>query len=196
LQGIFNVETQVAMPPDKTGYHRFLCQFFSGVILFCFTLATIQQSFAQQTALTLVTGTLSSPFGWRTDPFTGRQKFHSGIDIAAEMGTPVFALQKGVVVFSGLYGGYGNVVVLSHGNQLYTLYGHHSQLLVQPGQVVLPGQPIATVGSTGHSTGPHLHFEVHYQQQYVNPVVYLSEMRKALLAKQAAAERTASSGEE
>lgn len=119
-------------------------------------------------------GKMTSAFGWRTDPFTGKQRFHGGIDIAAASGSPVYATQAGLVVFSGAHGGYGNIVVLNHGNSLYTLYGHNARLLVQPGQPVYRGQIIALVGSTGRSTGPHLHFEVHYRQQYVNPLTYLS----------------------
>jgi hypothetical protein len=124
-------------------------------------------------------GAMSSPFGWRVDPFTGRQRFHGGIDIAASEGSPVYATQAGLVTFSGVYGGYGNVVVLNHGNTLYTLYGHNSRLLVQVGQPVYRGQIIALVGSTGRSTGPHLHFEVHYKQQYVNPLTYLSYLQQS-----------------
>lgn len=126
-----------------------------------------------------VSGQVTSPFGWRTDPITGSPRFHGGIDIAASSGTPVYAPQAGVVMFSGSYGGYGNVVVLNHGNSLYTVYGHNSQLLVQAGQSVYRGQPISLVGSTGRSTGPHLHFEVHYNQQYLNPVTYLAYLQQS-----------------
>lgn len=82
-------------------------------------------------------------------------------------------------MYSGNYKGYGNVVVLNHGNSLYTVYGHNSQLLVQAGQSVYRGQTISLVGSTGRSTGPHLHFEVHYKQQYLNPVTYLSYLQQS-----------------
>lgn len=124
-----------------------------------------------------VSGQMSSPFGWRVDPITGSQRFHGGIDLAASAGMPVYAPQAGQVVFSGAYGGYGNVVVLNHGNSLYTLYGHNSQLLVKAGDSVYRGQTISLVGSTGRSTGPHLHFEVHYNGQYVNPVTYLAYLQ-------------------
>lgn len=123
-------------------------------------------------------GKMTSAFGWRADPLTGGQRFHGGIDIAANTGSPVYATQAGLVAYSGAYGGYGNVVVLNHGNSLYTLYGHNSRLLVQAGQPVYRGQTIALVGSTGRSTGPHLHFEVHYKQQYVNPLTYLSYLQQ------------------
>jgi len=120
-----------------------------------------------------VTGQVTSDFGWRTDPITGSPRFHGGLDIAAPMGSPVYAPQAGVVIFSGPYGGYGNVVVLNHGLSLYTVYGHNSRLLVQQGDTVYRGQVISLVGSTGRSTGPHLHFEVHYKRQYLNPVAYM-----------------------
>lgn len=151
-------------------------------LLLLFALA-VCQSGAKSHALDLgyapVSGQVTSPFGWRTDPITGSPRFHGGLDIAAPSGTPVYAPQTGVVMFSGYYGGYGNVVVLNHGNSLYTIYGHNSQLLVQAGQNVGRGQPISLVGSTGRSTGPHLHFEVHYNQQYINPVTYLSYMQQS-----------------
>ncbi|HEY9688259.1 MAG TPA: M23 family metallopeptidase [Coleofasciculaceae cyanobacterium] len=124
-----------------------------------------------------VSGQLTSNFGWRTDPINGGQRFHGGIDIAASQGVPVYAPQAGVVAYSGYYGGYGNVVVLNHGNTLYTLYGHNSKLLVNAGDTVYRGQAISNVGSTGRSTGPHLHFEVHYNGQYMNPLSYLGYLQ-------------------
>jgi murein DD-endopeptidase MepM/ murein hydrolase activator NlpD len=126
-----------------------------------------------------VSGQVTSSFGWRADPLTGGPRFHGGIDIAAPTGTPVYAPQAGYVMFSGKYGGYGNVVVLNHGNSLFTVYGHNSQLLVKAGDSVGRGQTISLVGSTGRSTGPHLHFEVHYNQQYMNPVTYLSYLQQS-----------------
>lgn len=134
-------------------------------------------SWAVEYGFAPVSGQLTSHFGWRVDPITGSQRFHGGIDLAAASGTPVYAPQAGLVMFSGYYGGYGNVVVLSHGNSLFTLYGHNSQLLVRPGDAVYRGQVISKVGSTGRSTGPHLHFEVHHNGQYVNPVTYLSYLQ-------------------
>lgn len=125
-----------------------------------------------------VSGQMTSNFGWRTDPIHGRNRFHGGVDIAANQGTPVYATQGGMVIYSGSYGGYGNVVVLNHGNSLYTLYGHNSKLLVTAGQPVYAGQPISLVGSTGRSTGPHLHFEVHYSGQYMNPLTYLGYLKQ------------------
>ena len=133
----------------------------------------VESAAAADLGFSPVSGQVTSDFGWRTDPITGNPRFHGGIDIAAPQGTPVYAPQAGMVIYSGAYGGYGNVVVLSHGNSLYTVYGHNSRLLVQPGEMVYRGQVISLVGSTGRSTGPHLHFEIHYKQQYLHPLTYL-----------------------
>jgi hypothetical protein len=147
--------------------------------MLCWQIALGLRAFAQDYGFAPVSGQVTSPFGWRTDPITGSPRFHGGIDIASPMGTPVYAPQAGYVVYSGAYGGYGNVVVLDHGNSLYTVYGHNSQLLVRAGQTVYRGQMISLVGSTGRSTGPHLHFEVHYNQQYLNPVTYLGYFQQS-----------------
>lgn len=114
--------------------------------------------------------TLTSDFGWRTHPIIGEEKFHSGVDLADDYGTPIGAVWSGVVVFVGPYGGYGNTVILQHDEQTYTLYAHCDQLLVNVGQTVQEGQMISTVGSTGSSTGPHLHLELWENGQYVNPL--------------------------
>lgn len=125
-------------------------------------------------------GQISSGFGYRTDPLTQERRFHSGLDIAAPVGTPIYAAQTGVVTYAGEYGGYGNVVVLSHGNNVYTLYGHTSELLVSLGQTVTQGQPVALMGATGRATGPHLHFEVHQGNTYKDPVLYLLAVQEQL----------------
>jgi hypothetical protein len=132
------------------------------------------QSHAADYAYAPVAGSLTSPFGWRTDPFNGNSRFHGGIDIAAPEGSPVYTPDAGTVVFSGSYGGYGNVVVIQHPGSLYTVYGHNSYLMATYGQKVKAGQMIALVGSTGRSTGPHLHFEVRQGNAYVNPLDYLN----------------------
>ncbi|MGE0200897.1 MAG: M23 family metallopeptidase [Candidatus Melainabacteria bacterium] len=129
-----------------------------------------------------VAGRLSSQFGWRKDPMHGGSRFHSGIDIAAQAGTPVQVTQPGVVMYAGPYKGYGNIVWVYHGEQLYTMYAHLSRWVVQAGQTVQRGQVIAGVGSTGRSTGPHLHFEVHYKKQYLNPLRYLGALQTAEIA--------------
>lgn len=117
---------------------------------------------------------ISSEFGMRTHPVFGGNRMHNGLDIAAPYGQsihgqPIFAAAPGRVLVSGVQGGYGNTVILDHGGGVSTLYGHASALLVQPGQVVARGHTIARVGSTGVSTGPHLHFEVRVNGSPVNP---------------------------
>lgn len=113
---------------------------------------------------------VTSPLGWREHPITHEWTFHNGIDIAADTGDGIPALWDGQVVYAGWYDGYGNTVILSHGNTLYTLYGHCSQLYVTVGEAVEAGQIIAAVGSTGLSTGPHLHLSVWQNDQYIDPI--------------------------
>lgn len=126
-----------------------------------------------------VTGHITSSFGWRSDPMHGGRRFHSGVDIGASHGSPIYATQAGQVVYSGRYKGYGNVVVVYHGSRLFTLYGHTARNYVKKGDNVRRGQVIAAVGSTGRSTGPHLHFEVHQNKQYVDPLRYLNYISRA-----------------
>lgn len=116
---------------------------------------------------------ISSGFGNRRDPFTRRLARHSGIDIPAPRGTPIAASAGGRVRFAGYRAAYGNTVEIDHGNGLVTRYAHASKLYVKRGELVLPGQEIAAVGSTGRSTGPHLHFEVIRNGAYVEPRQYL-----------------------
>ena len=101
----------------------------------------------------------TSSFGWRTHPITGSRRFHSGVDIGAPMGAPVVAAGTGIIVSSGWLGGYGKAIVIQHNGVQQTLYGHLSEVFVQPGQRIEQGTVIGRVGSTGNSTGPHLHFE-------------------------------------
>jgi murein DD-endopeptidase MepM/ murein hydrolase activator NlpD len=121
-----------------------------------------------------VRGWVISPFGNRTSPFSGILKFHEGIDIAAQTGTPVMAPADGVVVKAGFSTGYGNMVELSHGYGIKTVYGHNSRLNVKAGQRVKRGEIISFVGDTGSSTGPHLHYEVRMNGLPVNPVRYMN----------------------
>jgi murein DD-endopeptidase MepM/ murein hydrolase activator NlpD len=122
-------------------------------------------------------GVTSSGFGARLDPFTGRRARHEGLDFPAPMGAPILASAGGRVVYAGVRGPYGNTVVIDHGNGLATLYGHASRILVRPGDLVMPRQQIATVGSTGRSTGAHLHFEVIRNGVRVEPRDYLAMSR-------------------
>jgi murein DD-endopeptidase MepM/ murein hydrolase activator NlpD len=101
----------------------------------------------------------TSSFGWRTHPISGSRRFHSGVDIGAPMGAPVVAAGSGIIVSSGWLGGYGKAVVIQHNGSQQTVYGHLSEVFVQPGQRIEQGTVIGRVGSTGNSTGPHLHFE-------------------------------------
>jgi len=115
-------------------------------------------------------GPISSGFGWRIDPIFHRRALHTGIDIAASWGAPVEAAETGTVLYVGWMTGYGNVVVLDHGNGVSTVYAHLSSYAVRAGEPVRRGQVIARVGSTGWSTGPHLHFEVRQDGQPVDPL--------------------------
>ncbi|MBQ6773258.1 MAG: peptidoglycan DD-metalloendopeptidase family protein [Synergistaceae bacterium] len=121
-----------------------------------------------------IMGRINSPFGWRQHPLTKRRDFHTGIDIKASRGDPIKGAGAGRVVYSGWMGGYGKVIVLEHRNGQSTLYAHCSTLLVGKGANVTSGQLIAKVGTTGRSTGPHLHFEVRNGNSPVNPIKYLS----------------------
>ncbi|MBD2460020.1 peptidoglycan DD-metalloendopeptidase family protein [Oscillatoria sp. FACHB-1407] len=120
-----------------------------------------------------INGRLTSNFGYRVHPILGYRRFHAGIDFGAGYGTVIRAADSGTVIFAGWYGGYGRSVIIDHGNNLTTLYAHASELYVSEGQAVQRGQAIAAVGSTGLSTGPHLHFEVRENGTPVNPLNYL-----------------------
>ncbi|HEY9180498.1 MAG TPA: peptidoglycan DD-metalloendopeptidase family protein [Candidatus Baltobacteraceae bacterium] len=120
-----------------------------------------------------VSGTITSPFGYRRNPFGGGMEFHQGLDIAAPMGTTITAAASGTVISAGWYGGYGNYILIDHGGGMATGYGHCSQIFVSVGQQVQKGQAIGAVGSTGASTGPHLHFEVRINGKAVDPAAYL-----------------------
>jgi len=115
----------------------------------------------------------ASSFGWRIDPFTGENAMHEGIDFIADVGTPIFAAASGVVIVAEHRPDFGNMVEIDHGNDFITRYAHASKLLVKPGQVVQRGRKIAEVGTTGRSTGPHLHFEVRYRGVAQNPAKFL-----------------------
>ena len=115
----------------------------------------------------------ASSFGWRIDPITGQHALHEGIDFIADVGTPVFAAAGGVVVAAEYHSQYGQMVEIDHGNDFVTRYAHASKLLVKVGELVRRGRKVAEVGSTGRSTGPHLHFEVRYKGVAQNPGRFL-----------------------
>ena len=116
---------------------------------------------------------ISSGFGYRRDPFNGRAAMHNGLDFKGATGTPIYAAAKGRVSFVGRKGGYGNTVEITHGNGVMTRYAHMSRFNARVGQQVLPGETIGAIGSTGRSTGPHLHFEVRVNNRAVNPRTFL-----------------------
>lgn len=120
-----------------------------------------------------VNGRITSGFGNRRHPILGSNRFHAGVDFGASYGTTIHAADAGQVIFSGWYGGYGRTVIIDHGGGMTTLYAHASRLFVSVGQSVSQGQAIAAVGSTGFSTGPHLHFEVRRNGNPTNPMAYL-----------------------
>jgi murein DD-endopeptidase MepM/ murein hydrolase activator NlpD len=120
-------------------------------------------------------GWISSRFGWRTDPFTGRRSMHEGVDFAAPAGSAIVAVAAGVVTWAGTRNGYGKMVEIDHGGDYATGYAHSKQLLVKAGDVVRKGQIIALMGNTGRSTGPHVHFEVYKHGRPVDPTTYIHQ---------------------
>lgn len=117
----------------------------------------------------------SSSYGWRIDPFNGNKAFHEGLDFTANTGTPIRAAADGIVTLAEASGGYGNMVKIEHGYGLETRYGHASKLLVKVGDRVVKGQVVAEVGTTGRSTGPHLHYEIRLNGNALDPRQYLQK---------------------
>lgn len=137
---------------------------------------TLREQVTKSTSPTLQpvsSGWFSSNFGWRLDPFSGKKAFHEGVDFMAETGTPIKAAAGGLVVYSDYHPQYGNMIDIDHGNGMTSRYAHASKRLVKVNDIVLQGQKIAEVGSTGRSTGPHLHFEVLSNGAPQNPARYL-----------------------
>ena len=132
------------------------------------------------TTLPIGAGWNASGFGWRIDPLTGHHAMHEGVDFVADTGTPIAAAASGIVVAAEYHSAYGNMVEIDHGNDLMTRYAHASKLLVKVGAVVKRGQKIAEVGSTGRSTGPHLHFEVRRGDVAVNPNRFLQQAKNSV----------------
>ncbi|RJR49585.1 MAG: hypothetical protein C4576_06595 [Desulfobacteraceae bacterium] len=134
-------------------------------------------------------GRLSSDYGWRKDPFTGGDQFHHGIDLAAPEGSPVRAAMEGKVVASEYREKYGNLVMIDHGRGVTTLYAHNRENKVKEGDWVRKGELLATVGSTGRSTGPHLHFEVKMEGSHQDPSAFLNFSSRQQIARLQSAEK-------
>lgn len=131
------------------------------------------QKEVQPSGRPIVKGWISSYYGMRTHPLSGRREMHKGIDFAGKLGGPVIAVAKGVVTYAGKRYGYGQVIDIAHGNGYTTRYGHNSRLLVSVGDTVEKGFQIAEIGSSGRSTGPHVHFEVLKNGRVTNPVRFI-----------------------
>jgi murein DD-endopeptidase MepM/ murein hydrolase activator NlpD len=123
-----------------------------------------------------VTGLITSKFGYRADPFSGKQAFHCGLDIQNEFDSDVCATAYGTVIFADYYGGYGNYVQIDHGNGIVTCYGHLNSFKCKVGDVVSAGTPIGTMGQTGQATGVHVHYEVCVDGEKVDPLEYISDL--------------------
>lgn len=141
---------------------------------------TLDEAFQAQTDLLDATpslmparGWISSGFQYRRDPFTRKRTWHNGLDISAHEGTPVYSPARGVVSYKGYQGGFGNLLVIKHGNGIETKYGHLSRFNVSKGQRVKRGDLIGYIGSTGRSTAPHLHYEIHKKDKAINPMSYI-----------------------
>jgi murein DD-endopeptidase MepM/ murein hydrolase activator NlpD len=134
-------------------------------------------------------GVLGSAFGWRIDPITGGSALHTGLDFQAESGSPILAAAGGVVVTQEYHGAYGNMVEVDHGNELITRYAHASKVFVKKGDLIKRGQKIAEVGTTGRSTGPHLHFEVWVEGVPQDPQKFLNAGSSVPVTQMAAARK-------
>jgi len=134
-------------------------------------------------------GVLGSAFGWRIDPITGGSALHTGLDFQAESGSPILAAAGGVVVTQEYHGAYGNMVEVDHGNELITRYAHASKVFVKKGDLIKRGQKIAEVGTTGRSTGPHLHFEVWVEGVPQDPQKFLNAGSSVTVTQMAAARK-------
>ncbi len=146
------------------------------------------------TQLPVATGLIGSTFGWRIDPFTGRSALHTGLDFPAAPGTPYVAAAGGVVVAQEYHPEYGNMIEIDHGNNLVTRYGHSSKVFVKKGDLIRRGQLIGEVGTTGRSTGPHLHFEVLVQGVPQDPQKFLAAGQNLSAPQIAKAAAPASTG--
>lgn len=158
------VLVEPAVPVDKTREEQALLS----------TIRT-QDKLATKPSIWPVTGEVTSGFGWRSSPWESESgnEMHPGLDIANSMDTPIVATADGVVVQSGWAGGYGNLVQIDHGNGMASLYGHNARLAVNVGDKVKKGQVISYMGSTGRSTGPHVHYEIRVNGSPVDPISFM-----------------------
>ena len=140
------------------------------------TMSQHQNILASIPSVTPVNGWITSGYGRRISPFTGDVSMHKGIDVAAPMGTPILSPADGVVVFSGAKEGFGNFVMVAHGYGVVSSYGHNAQNMVQPGQTISRGEQIATVGMSGRTTGPHLHYEIMVNGRNTNPKQFILDL--------------------
>ncbi len=145
--------------------------------------SSIQQRAINISNFPVKTGYVSSRFGLRKDPIHGKSRIHNGLDIAARSGTFVYALGKGKVIFSGYKNGFGNVVEVQHGSTVISRYAHLDMSLIDVGRELDGTEIIGVVGTTGRSTGPHLHLEVRFNGKAVNPEPYLSKVRPTSVAQ-------------
>jgi murein DD-endopeptidase MepM/ murein hydrolase activator NlpD len=144
--------------------------------------AAVRQTLIPSTMPLQLNAWKASGFGWRIDPFTGQMAMHEGVDFVADVGTPIHAVAAGIVITAGFHPGYGNMIEVDHGGDLVTRYAHASKLLAKQGQFVRRGEKLAEVGTSGRSTGPHLHFEVRLKGAAQNPSRFLTA-RSAMSAK-------------
>lgn len=170
-------DTSMQINQVKTSYKELTAQLLSQRELIDSSMSIVKKQVAYLNAMPSikpVNGRITDTYGYRKNPFTNRgSEFHKGIDFAGAKGTSIKATGDGVVLFAGWQSGYGNVVILSHGYGITTLYAHNSKLLVKKGERVKKEQIISKMGSTGRSTGSHLHYEVRVNGKLVNPVKYL-----------------------
>jgi murein DD-endopeptidase MepM/ murein hydrolase activator NlpD len=146
-----------------------------------YQLAILEQVFFQKRQLKAASlygrpvskGWISSAYGMRTDPITGKRAWHNGIDIAGKLGSSVSAIASGVVTYAGEKSGYGKMIEINHGDGVKTRYGHHQALTVTTGDIVRKGQVIGEMGSSGRSTGPHVHYEIYKAGRSVDPSVFI-----------------------
>ena len=167
--GVENLDTQLASLSQRLKQRETELSILDQVLL-----GVYNDKGARPAGAPIVKGWMSSPFGERVDPISGKKAWHEGMDFAGAKGSEVIAVANGVVVFAGYRDGYGQMVEISHGKDMRTRYGHHEEVLVHAGQSVKRGDVIARMGSSGRSTGPHVHFEVLKEGRPVNPARYVS----------------------